>query len=182
MTCRRRIRTDVRAATENTSKLASRKESSVIPTKSHALCVSLTHLSLFSRSHAWKQSISRMDLGSNQSTHYHAGGSDTADSGVRDFEITWFRMWFQNFKLDFVISAMQKKTVLYPEVNPQNGWRTAKPKNSNVLKQYINLACNWRKHRCHYVALFSLKGFSANAALVNLLYYVHDEVIIHKKL
>ena len=36
-----------------------------IPTKSHALCVSLTHLCLFSHSHLWKQSVSRMELGSN---------------------------------------------------------------------------------------------------------------------
>ena len=65
-----------------------------IPTKSHALCVSLTHLRLFSRSHAWKQSVSRMELRSNQATHYDAQhpklGGEAGDTAV---VVTTVRSW-----------------------------------------------------------------------------------------
>ena len=42
------------------------------PSLTHYACMSLTHLRLFSRSHAWKQSVSHIEVGSNQSTHYDA--------------------------------------------------------------------------------------------------------------
>ena len=44
---------------------------------------------------------------------------NTPDSSVRDFEITWFRTLFPNFKLDFLISGMRKNGTV-PCRKPQN--------------------------------------------------------------